>query len=152
MFADFLVTYTPYVKQVVFQYDIFVLPGPPFPDRFFTSPKLIPWFVSDVTPPDFKETLSSLLDPAFFPSGASPEQRRHLEAMVTRWQKYSEDGVFKLSVPIDTPLGGGSESQGRLAEFWTTPWPYWDLRERDAQLWEALRGTGLVILKVSPAC
>ena len=37
------------------------------------SPKLIPWFVSDVTPPDFKSTITSLLSPTFFPEESTPE-------------------------------------------------------------------------------
>jgi len=74
VFADFLVTYTPYVSHVIFH------------------PKLIPWFVSDVTPPDFTQTITSLLDPSFFPLPSSPtdssaSQREHLKCMVTRWKK-----------------------------------------------------------------
>lgn len=92
--------------------------------RATRSPKLLPWFVSDVTPPDFKSAISSLLSPAFFPSESEaqttaheqsegaiptpselPESRVHLKEMVTRWAGYLENGVFALSVPIDTPLG-----------------------------------------------
>ncbi|KAI0063016.1 DUF89 domain-containing protein [Artomyces pyxidatus] len=127
VFADFLVTYTPYVSRVVFH------------------PKSIPWFVSDVTPPDFASTPSSLLSPTFFPSPSStpsPSQA-HLHQMVTRWQGYLTDGTFALSVPLDTPLGAPRDD----LDFWTSPWPYWDLREHAPVLWENLKESGLVVFK-----
>ncbi|KAK7035393.1 Hairy/enhancer-of-split with YRPW motif protein 2 [Paramarasmius palmivorus] len=129
VFADFLVTYTPHVSKVVFH------------------GKLIPWFVSDVTPPDFKYTIASLLDPAYF-AAASPteEQRQHLKAMANRIARYVEEGVFAFSVPIDTPLGGsGSSTTG--AEFWTNPLPYWDMETYAPELWKTLRDSDLVIFK-----
>ncbi|OCH91307.1 DUF89 domain-containing protein [Obba rivulosa] len=150
VFADFLVTYTPYVSKVVFH------------------PKLIPWFVSDVTPPDFKAALSSLLSPTFFPSSPDPAQwpvspampapepdavrtppdlpdsRAHLRAMVERWHKYLEQGAFELSVPLDTPLGASNPK----ANFWTSPWPYWDMKVLAKDVHDSLQDSGLVIFKV----
>ena len=77
------------------------------------SPKLIPWFVSDVTPPDFVSTISDLLSENFFlpqkgasSASATSEEHEYLRSMVTRWQRYLDTGVFRLSVPLDTPLGG----------------------------------------------
>ena len=67
--------------------------------------------------------------------------------MATRWSKYIADGTFRLSVPEDTPLGG-KDGKGRSAEFWTTPYPYWDMQERDQELWSDLRNSSLVIFKV----
>ncbi|KAI0086103.1 DUF89 domain-containing protein [Irpex rosettiformis] len=130
VFADFLVTYTPYVKKVVFH------------------PKLIPWFVSDVTPSDFKSTIPSLFSESFFnPSNASggPQQHEYLQKMVTRWQSYLDSGVFTLAVPVDTELGQ-SHPKG---DFWTGPWPYWDLQEKAPELrvWEDLKGSSLVVFK-----
>ncbi|CCM00959.1 uncharacterized protein FIBRA_03007 [Fibroporia radiculosa] len=133
VFADFLVTYTPYVSKVIFH------------------PKLVPWFVSDVTPPDFLAAISSLLSPAFFPDDpvdAAPapgtsDSRAHLRAMVSRWEKYIETGVFELSVPRDTPLGADNVK----ANFWTTPWPYWNMREQGPEVFAGLRESGLVIFK-----
>ena len=67
--------------------------------------------------------------------------------MVTRWSNYIADGTFRLSVPKDTLLGG-KDGKGRLAEFWTTPYPYWDMKEKDEELWNDLRNSSLVVFKV----
>lgn len=126
VFADFLVTYTPYVSKVVFH------------------PKLIPWFVSDVTPPDVVSTIECLLDPAFFSSSGSPSAD-HLQHIVSRWSSYISNGTFSLSVSTETPLGGDGGSS--LAEFWTTPYPYWDMQSRDPKLWNELKDSALVVFK-----
>lgn len=128
VFADFLVTYTPYVKRVVFH------------------PKLIPWFVSDVTPPDFKNTIPSLLSEDFFASSADQSDAKqcgYLREMVTRWQCYLDSGVFSLSVPVETELG----EKHPKADFWTGPWPYWNLEERAPELWNDFKSSSLVIFK-----
>ncbi|CAA7262587.1 unnamed protein product [Cyclocybe aegerita] len=135
VFADFLVTYTPYVTKVVFH------------------PKLIPWFVSDVTPPDFKTTFDALEDASSFFSSPtfspSDSETTHMHTMVSRWQSYLASGVFSLSVPVETPLGGGGkdDEEVKAAEFWTSPYPYWDMRTRSPGAFESLRGSGLVIFK-----
>ncbi|KAJ3729202.1 DUF89 domain-containing protein [Lentinula guzmanii] len=158
--ADFLVTYTPYVSKVVFH------------------PKLIPWFVSDVTPPDFNETIACLLRPTslFTTSSSSssllpsPEQQQHLRKLAERLRQYVSEGVFAMSVPGGTGLGGGltttapttaitttttttmvktttAATTHSLAEFWTAPVPYWDIETYDRELWELLRGSDLVVFK-----
>jgi hypothetical protein len=129
VFADFLVRYTPFVSKVVFH------------------PKLIPWFVSDVTPPDFKDIFSILADPSF------PEDvtitveggQANLHEMVSRWKSYLKRGVFSLSVPLDTPLGGCEAS--KIADFWTSPKPYWNMEIEAPETFEALNESGLVIFK-----
>ncbi|KAG6906847.1 hypothetical protein DXG01_011726 [Tephrocybe rancida] len=127
VFADFLVTYTPYVSEVYFH------------------PKLIPWFVSDVTPSDFKQAISSLVDPSFFPAteGAAAPRSEDLIHMVTRWKGYVEEGIFNLSVPNETPLGGDAPA----AEFWTSPWPYWNMELHAPNVFETLKKSDLVIFK-----
>ncbi|THU93833.1 DUF89 domain-containing protein [Dendrothele bispora CBS 962.96] len=127
VFADWLVTYTPYVAKVVFH------------------PKLIPWFVSDVTPPDFKQTITSISDPAFLQSTPTPEQQDHLNELAARLKQHVESGVFSMSVPLDNPLGGGGT--GKEANFWTTPVPYWNMATYDNELWQDLRKSSLVIFK-----
>lgn len=115
-----------------------------------SSPKLIPWFVSDVTPPDFKATLSILSDVSFFPEEVinSPDVNADYRMeMVGRWKRYVEEGVFSLSVPLDTPLGGDAGSG--VGEFWTTPRPYWDMKTEAPATFAQLAASGLVIFKVS---
>ncbi|KAK1231466.1 Hairy/enhancer-of-split with YRPW motif protein 2 [Marasmius sp. AFHP31] len=129
VFADFLVTYTPHVSKVVFH------------------GKLIPWFVSDVTPSDFKYTIEALLDPSHFTSTPpSEEDKSHLQAIAARIARYLEEGVFVFSVPTDTPLGG-SGAGSKLGEFWTNPLPYWDMERECPDLWNDLRNSELVIFK-----
>ncbi|KAJ4500609.1 DUF89 domain-containing protein [Lentinula lateritia] len=142
VFADFLVTYTPNVSKVVFH------------------PKLIPWFVSDVTPPDFKETIEFLLDPKSFLSDIassqpqpSVEQQQHLRELAGRLRRYVSEGVFELSVPSETSLGGRhttatpSTKESSLAQFWTAPVAYWDMATYDQELYEFLGNSDLVIFK-----
>ena len=113
------------------------------------SPKLIPWFVSDVTPVDFKDTFKVLRDPTFFPAGDSCEiEHKHFDYMVSRWNSYLEKGIFSLSVPLETPLGGGTLN-ARVAEYWTTGRPFWDMETEAPELFASLKGSGLVIFKVS---
>lgn len=113
---------------------------------------MIPWFVSDVTPPDFLSTIPSLLSESFFTSatGAStvtPEAHSALRKMVTRWQSYLDSGAFSLSVPVETPLGGRREVDDKV-QFWTSPWPYWELPAKAAELFEEFQRSQLVIFKV----
>jgi hypothetical protein len=115
----------------------------------FLSPKLIPWFVSDVTPVDFKDTFKVLRDPTFFPAENSSEiEHKHFDYMVSRWNSYLENGIFSLSVPQETPLGGGTFNT-KVAEYWTTGRPYWDMETEAPELFASLKGSGLVIFKVS---
>ncbi|KAI5477683.1 duf89 domain protein [Pseudohyphozyma bogoriensis] len=124
--ADWLITLSPFCSEVVFH------------------PKLLPWFVSDVQPHDFTLTLSSLLDPNFFPadSNITDEDKAALKAMVTRWNGYVKEGKFRLSTPLDLVMG---EKGGELADFWTTPYPYSDLPEKDPVLLKELQKSSLVI-------
>ncbi|KAJ7279027.1 DUF89 domain-containing protein [Mycena rebaudengoi] len=98
-----------------------------------------------VTPEDFSTTIDCLLDPEFLPPPAGM-QSGHLHTMVTRWKKYIDEGIFALSVPFTTALGGGGGAE--LAEFWTAPSAYWDMRLLAPKLWEALQKSTLVIFKV----
>jgi hypothetical protein len=104
-------------------------------------PKAIPWFVSDVTPIDFHKTITRLMRTKTF---ASPEAAPHLDALADRWNRYVEDGTFALSVPMGTPLGAPDED---TLQFWTSPWPYWDMKTREEKLWKTLTESGLVIFK-----
>ena len=41
------------------------------------------------------------------------------------------------------------EKRDGMYEFWTAPWPYWDLEPKAGNLFEFLKGSGLVVFKVS---
>ncbi|KAI5449589.1 Hairy/enhancer-of-split with YRPW motif protein 2 [Naganishia albida] len=125
--ADFLVSYTPFVGQVVFH------------------PKTIPWFVSDTLPYDFTWAIESLTDTSFFHAHAPdiPEADLDtLKALGERWTRHVESGKFKLSIPTDTPLGAPS-----AADFWTTQWSYQYLPEQAPGLLSELKQSVLVVFK-----
>lgn len=108
---------------------------------------MIPWFVSDVTPPDFKQVFVSLPDPTFFDSASEgeSESRQHLITMTNRWKEYIDQGVFVLSVSPESRLG---EDTHGAADFWTSPYPYWNMESLAPELFKNLRTSGLVIFKV----
>lgn len=108
--------------------------------------------MSDVTPPDFKDTFAALTNASFFPKEDSDNAEteihiRHLNQMVTRWKSYLEQGVFTLSAPVDTPLGGNGKSKN--AEFWTTAKAYWNMEVEAPETYAHLAKSDLVIFKVS---
>ncbi|KAJ9095245.1 hypothetical protein QFC21_005611 [Naganishia friedmannii] len=125
--ADFLVSHTPFVKQVVFH------------------PKTIPWFVSDTLPYDFTWAIESLKDESFFIKHApeiTSSDLSVLKALGERWTRHMESGVFKLSIPTTTPLGAPS-----LADFWTTQHSYQYLPAEAPELLAELKKSALVIFK-----
>jgi hypothetical protein len=119
--------------------------SPCFVLLYFCSTKAIPWFVSDVTPPDFLRTPEVLVSPTFFSeSSAEPSAKEHLTALVTRWQRYIADGTFRLPVPLDSSLGVADPK----IDFWTSPSPYWNMEVTAPELFKDLMHSGLVIFKV----
>ncbi|KAJ3769833.1 DUF89 domain-containing protein [Lentinula raphanica] len=145
VFADFLVTYTPYVSQVVFHETI----------KYLSDPSL---FLSKPIQGTFSSHSSSTTEEG--------GRQGHLQKLVDRLRRYVEEGVFLLSVPSGTDVGGGltgttsstsaaasavastaAPGNGSLAEFWTAPVPYWDMETYDRQLWEFLRKSDLVVFK-----
>ncbi|WVO22832.1 uncharacterized protein IAS62_004175 [Cryptococcus decagattii] len=127
--ADFLISCTPFVGTVVFH------------------PKAIPWFVSDVVPYDFAWAIDSLLDTAFFSQHASQpltdEDTASLTSLGKRWKAHLEAGRFKLSVPLDTPLGKAPAVGG----FWSTQYAYQDMPAMAPDVLAELQKSDLVIFK-----
>ncbi|KAK4685763.1 damage-control phosphatase, subfamily III, partial [Tremellales sp. Uapishka_1] len=125
--ADFLVSHTPFVSQVVFH------------------PKTIPWFVSDVLPYDFTWAVETLKDASFFSTAAAftASDVEEVELLADRWQGHLDSGRFKLSVPLDTKLGAITP----LGDFWTTQFAYQDLPVVDPELLSELRQSDLVLFK-----
>lgn len=90
-----------------------------------------------------------LRDPTFFPAEKGCEiEHKHFDYMISRWNSYLEKGIFSLSVPQETPLGGGTFN-AKVAEYWTTGRPFWDMETEAPELFASLKGSGLVIFKVS---
>lgn len=107
--------------------------------------------MSDVTPPDFLSTIPSMLSESFFASKAdtlsvTPESHAFLQEMVGRWKSHLETGAFALSVPPETPLGGKADVNEDI-QFWTGPWPYWELQSKAPKLFKDLQSSQLVIFK-----
>ncbi|KAG8996499.1 hypothetical protein FRB90_012723 [Tulasnella sp. 427] len=132
----FLVTHTPFIKSVVFH------------------PKDIPWFVSDVTPPDVRALLSAISDPAstdyFTTPPPSPAHLSALHKLHYRWLKYFESGTFRVNGAPGLAGGlSGGAAEGRKREggmeFWTRFGSYRELLEVDGMA--GLDGSGLVIFK-----
>jgi hypothetical protein len=63
------------------------------------SPKAMPWFVSDVTPFDFAQTISMLQSDQWSIGDQASK------VLAERFQRRLDSGVFALSVPLDTKLG-----------------------------------------------
>jgi damage-control phosphatase, subfamily III len=59
----------------------------------------MPWFVSDVTPSDFAQTISMLQSDHWSIGDQA------LKVLAERFQQRLDSGVFALSVPLDTKLG-----------------------------------------------
>jgi len=108
-------------------------------------PKTIPWFVSDVLPKDFVDTISALLDPQSFfeiepPNFASIHD---LKTVAARWKQYIDNGTFELSTSKELELGQPNAE----ADFWTSPWSFHELPSHDPHLLHCLQGAELVIFK-----
>src|ERR1700761_1947769 len=102
-------------------------------------------FVSDVNPSDLCSLLSSLENHStFFGTAFNPtrEQADAILELVKRWKSYFDEGKFSLSVPPDLRLGQPSE-----ADYWTTPYSYFDMASDAKDLWEDLGKSALVIFK-----
>ncbi|GAA6036170.1 hypothetical protein JCM8097_006813 [Rhodosporidiobolus ruineniae] len=128
--ADWLVTLSPFVSEVVIH------------------PKLIPWFVSDVQPHDFTLLLSTLCSRSpsyiFADASLSPDETAALDALAERWNRYVDEGTFRLSVPKELKMG---EKGGEAADFWTSPLPFSDLPSAAPALLADLKVSDLVLFK-----
>ncbi|PVF95112.1 DUF89 domain-containing protein [Serendipita vermifera] len=109
-------------------------------------PKPVPWFVSDVTPPDFTIALELLQKADEWTNMADPSiNTEALSIISSRFQERVQQGVFQLSVPLDTKLGQAVPGSGY--EFWTSPSAYWYMQDEAPQLVEELSKSSLVIFK-----
>ncbi|KAG8908735.1 hypothetical protein FRB99_002973 [Tulasnella sp. 403] len=168
--ADFLISHTPFIDSAVFQLSRHLVMLIASILIALSSPKQIPWFVSDVTPPDARALLAAISSiPATIPEQddsnatfyftARPPSDSHLSALHKlhhRWLKYFEDGKFRLNgcPGLAGGLSGGPGANSdpqELAqrqsgvEFWTRPYSYRELA--DYPRMAGLEGSSLVIFK-----
>ncbi|PWN52319.1 DUF89-domain-containing protein [Violaceomyces palustris] len=74
----------------------------------------------------------------------TPSSQTPVQAMARRWVSHLESGRFRLSVPVNTPLGS---STGPLCDFWTEPSSYANMATEAPELVSELQKSGLVIFK-----
>ncbi|GAB1207005.1 hypothetical protein APSETT445_005709 [Aspergillus pseudonomiae] len=104
-------------------------------------PKLIPWFVSDVTPPDFRDLITALADPQSFYTAADESGREHTPLSETelsevnflfeQWSRLHAEGKLVI----------------RPHAFWTAPGGYWRMPNTAKDLFEDLQQSELVLFK-----
>ncbi|KAJ5689099.1 hypothetical protein N7462_003491 [Penicillium macrosclerotiorum] len=104
-------------------------------------PKRLPWFVSDVTPKDFSDLLSSMFDPqAFYTApddsgkvhpALSDKEEADVKFLFEQWSQFHQDG--KLII--------------RPHAFWTTQGCYWRMPNEAPELFEDLKESELVLFK-----
>ncbi|KAF2720549.1 DUF89-domain-containing protein [Polychaeton citri CBS 116435] len=108
-------------------------------------PKNIPWFVSDVTPKDFSDLLSVLLNAKKFyetpseddrakdvsPKTLSSDEEESLRKLFLNWSYLHADGKIVM----------------RPSAFWTEGGSYWRLPKTAHSLYEDLKTAELVIFK-----
>ncbi|KAF4121885.1 Protein of unknown function DUF89 [Geosmithia morbida] len=108
-------------------------------------PKSMPWFVSDVTPRDFKDTLDVISNAKTFfetpsdddklqgktPAPLSAEEAANMEFVFKNWTQHHVEGEFVL----------------RPHRYWTTGGSFWRLPHQAPDLYEDLKDAELVIFK-----
>ena len=120
--------------------------------RVVLHPKSIPWFVSDVTPPDFAALLNALADPQTFFSSPSPDsdsgdgKGEEGKASAARLTEQEESDVKFLFGHL-AELHGEGKMVMRASEAWTGPGSFWRLKAEEERLCEDLRGSEMVVYK-----
>jgi hypothetical protein len=87
-----------------------------------------------------------LQDSTFFSKHSTAITSDDLSTLATlskRWQTYLADGKFRLSVPLDAKLG----EETQIGDFWTGPYSYQHMPEKDGRLLAELQKSDLVIFK-----
>ncbi|CAG8566481.1 626_t:CDS:2, partial [Acaulospora colombiana] len=97
--------------------------------EIYLHAKPIPWFVSDTTPRDFNWLIQTLQSDTFFIS--SELERSSLKKLANRWQSYIANSRWILTFDF----------------FWTSPYAYWHLEEKAADLYADLCKSQLLIFK-----
>lgn len=104
-------------------------------------PKVIPWFVSDVTPKDFGDLLNALVDPQAFYTAPDESGRDYprlsdreveeVKFLFEQWSRFHQDGKLVI----------------RPHRFWTAAGSYWRMPIKAADLFDDLKQSELVLFK-----
>lgn len=108
-------------------------------------PKSIPWFVSDVLPTDFAALLNALSDPQSFYTTPSEEERNagkepealsekevsELSFLFQHWSSFHQEGKLLIRPNL----------------FWTSAGSYWRIPGAEADIYNDLKESELVIFK-----
>ncbi|KAI6858157.1 DUF89-domain-containing protein [Hortaea werneckii] len=116
--------------------------------QIILHPKNIPWFVSDVTPPDFGSLLNNLYAAkAFYETPSATEKLSHGDSF--RPAPLSEQETKDLEVLFNdwSTLHAGGKILLRPHPFWTEAGSYWRLPTTAPSLYSDLQGSELVIFK-----
>ncbi|PYI29460.1 DUF89-domain-containing protein [Aspergillus indologenus CBS 114.80] len=104
-------------------------------------PKVIPWFVSDVTPPDFMALINALADAQGFFTAPDESGRKH--------DPLSEKELSEVTFLFDhwSHLHAEGKLIIRPHTFWTLPGGYWRMPALAPDLYEDLQQSELVLFK-----
>ncbi|RAL10011.1 damage-control phosphatase ARMT1 family protein [Aspergillus homomorphus CBS 101889] len=104
-------------------------------------PKVIPWFVSDVTPPDFMALINALSDAQGFFTAPDESGRKH--------EPLSDKELSEVTFLFDhwSHLHAEGKLIIRPHTFWTLPGGYWRMPYLAPDLYEDLKQSELVLFK-----
>ena len=114
--------------------------------RVVLHPKSIPWFVSDVTPPDWGALINAMRDPqSFFTASSDSGEGDEGKAAANLTGQEEEDMNFVFQHLAGLHEEGKMVMRG--SEVWTGPGSFWRLKAEEPGLWEDLRSSEMVVFK-----
>lgn len=108
-------------------------------------PKSIPWFVSDVLPADFAQTLSLLANPK--PFYETPSDDEQLQGITPPPLPAADEANLAFLFGELSKFHAEGQLIIRPNRYWTHANPFWDLPEVAKDVYEDLKTSELVIFK-----